>query len=700
MKRIFSFLLGITAFLSVNAADLTLADPTIFYENGVYYLTGTYASNGFAMYSSTDLVHWKACGNAGSGLALLKGDTYGTSGFWAPQIFKYGDSYYMAYTANEQIAVAKGDSPMGPFKQTKLACLSGTTGQIDPFIFIDDDGKKYIFYVRFIGGNTLYVAEMNDDFSAIKDETITRCLGAESGWESMNHITTTPITEGPTMFKDGGYYYLVYSANHFEDIDYAVGYAYSTSPKGPWTKVGRPFISRHSIGINGTGHGDLFQDAEGNWYYVFHVHASNTQVQTRRTAIVPITITDDPTNKFVPQVDRTLILTSNATSSMQFPTALEAFEVDGIQYAINNATRKSLQVNCKDPVRFGGYEGEITIPETVEYNGEEYSVKVINDGAFYNCPDLKRVNLPSSVTKIGVGAFEKSGIRSIEIPSGVTSIGYLAFKDCSNLLDVVENRSTPLNIGDATFPDATYTDGKLWVPEGSESKYEAKAPWSNFSRISNVEKGSLKYDFCVDGVFYKTTSGDKGTVKTASRTGEWAAYRGPEVIVPAVVEYEGKTYDVTEVGMGTFYSSRLVEKVHLPEGITTISSSSFYNCFALTELTIPSTVKSLGSSVCRNCESLVKVTCLAQTPPTASDSDFPDATYAQTLYVPAGTKALYSEATCWKKFKNIVELEDTGIEVVDEKKVTDNTLYNITGQKVDENYRGVVVRNGKKYLQK
>ena len=40
--------------------------------------------------------------------------------------------------------------------------------------------------------------------------------------------------------------------------------------------------------MNGTGHGDLFQDAKGNWHYVFHVHNSDTEVHDRRTAIVDI----------------------------------------------------------------------------------------------------------------------------------------------------------------------------------------------------------------------------------------------------------------------------------------------------------------------------------------------------------------------------------------------------------------------------
>jgi xylan 1,4-beta-xylosidase len=72
------------------------------------------------------------------------------------------------------------------------------------------------------------------------------------------------------VFKQGDVYYMLYSANDFRNKDYAVGYATSNSPFGPWDKENNsPFISRSIIGQPGTGHGDLFYDAQGNMQYVF-----------------------------------------------------------------------------------------------------------------------------------------------------------------------------------------------------------------------------------------------------------------------------------------------------------------------------------------------------------------------------------------------------------------------------------------------
>ncbi|WP_448633761.1 family 43 glycosylhydrolase [Pedobacter panaciterrae] len=97
------------------------------------------------------------------------------------------------------------------------------------------------------------------------------------------------ITEGPTVIKHKNLYYLIYSANDFRNKDYAVGYATSTSPMGPWKKyAGSPIISREKLKQNGTGHGDLFTDKAGNYKYVMHTHHSATKVSPRSTGIIDV----------------------------------------------------------------------------------------------------------------------------------------------------------------------------------------------------------------------------------------------------------------------------------------------------------------------------------------------------------------------------------------------------------------------------
>lgn len=277
--------------------ELFFADPTIYVEDGQYYLTGTGGSgrdavSGFAALVSSDLKTWKSPARAVGQrhMILTNGkQAFGTEGFWAPQIFKEDDTYYLTYTANEQTVLTQSASLLGPYTQAEVAPIDGTEKNIDSYIFKDEDGKYYLYHVRFGGGNYLWVAEFDLEKGKIKPETLAKCFEQTEPWEATPAYESAPIMEGPTVIKLEDKYYLFYSANHYRNIDYAVGYAVADSPYGPWVKQqDSPIIHRTIVGENGAGHGDLFEGLDGQLYYVYHVHFDEQQITPRRTRIVPI----------------------------------------------------------------------------------------------------------------------------------------------------------------------------------------------------------------------------------------------------------------------------------------------------------------------------------------------------------------------------------------------------------------------------
>ena len=102
-------------------------------------------------------------------------------------------------------------------------------------MFIDDDGTPYLYFVRFTDGNVIWVAQMTDDLMSIKTETLNQCIKAEVSWE----LLQGKVAEGPSLLKKNGVYYLIYSANHYENKGYGVGYATSDTPMGPWVKYSK-----------------------------------------------------------------------------------------------------------------------------------------------------------------------------------------------------------------------------------------------------------------------------------------------------------------------------------------------------------------------------------------------------------------------------------------------------------------------------
>lgn len=275
---------------------IAYADPTIFLENGKYYLSGTsqvsnQSSRGFTLLMSDDLQTWTT-GTADTYRFILGpewGTTYGTSGFWAPQWYKENGKYYFLYTANEHVAMASADAVTGIFGQPEAKPIDGSAGNIDPFLYKDEDGKYYLYHVRFGGGNFIWVAEFDLETGTIDPGTLKQCLELTEPWERMYNYDTSWIMEGPTVVKWDGIYYLFYSANHYRDPDYAVGYATASSPTGSWTKYGgNPIIRRDIVGEKGAGHGDLFEGKDGRFYYVYHVWGDGDNPDARQVRIAPL----------------------------------------------------------------------------------------------------------------------------------------------------------------------------------------------------------------------------------------------------------------------------------------------------------------------------------------------------------------------------------------------------------------------------
>ena len=265
-----------TEISEIPTSQLPLADPFILLHEGTYYAYGT-GEAGFRIYTSQDLRHWKQ-----GGIALDLDKVWGTKQFWAPEVY-YVESqgrFFLFYSSEEHICVATADNPEGPFVQDEIRPIREEKG-IDTSLFIDEDGTPYLYFVRFTGGNVIWSAEMDAGLTRIKEETLTECISATDEWE----LQDAKVTEGPSVFKVGKEYYMIYSANHTRSHEYAVGYATAPSPLGPWKKFeGNPVFKRgfpNTGNLVGIGHGAPFHDKAGHMMYVFHAHYNDSTMYPR-----------------------------------------------------------------------------------------------------------------------------------------------------------------------------------------------------------------------------------------------------------------------------------------------------------------------------------------------------------------------------------------------------------------------------------
>lgn len=247
-------------------------DPFIMLYNNTYYAYGTAAADGIEVYTSDDLKTWKY-----KGLALHKDAVWGDHSFWAPEVYAIKGKFYMYYTAESQICVATSESPTGPFVQEWKIPMIADEKCIDNSLFIDDNGKPYLFFDRFNDGLNVWVAELEDDLMTLKKETMRPCIHVSQPWEEV----WPRVNEGSFVMKHNGLYYMTYSANGYESPFYGVGCATATRPEGPWTKYEENPLLQKPGTLVGVGHSAMFTDKEGKLRIVFHAHKDKENVHPR-----------------------------------------------------------------------------------------------------------------------------------------------------------------------------------------------------------------------------------------------------------------------------------------------------------------------------------------------------------------------------------------------------------------------------------
>lgn len=224
-----------------------LGDPFAFKFNGYYYL---YVSTrdtdaGVKVWRSADLVDWTYEG-------LCTEDPI-TTGAYAPEVRYWNGKFYM-YTspAGQGHYVLVSDSPTGPF-----AVATENFGRtIDGSTFVDDDGQWYFYYAGSMG---IQAAPMADPLTIAPEEAQTGAY--MGGW-----------TEGPTVFKRGGKYYMTYTGNHVFSAGYRVDVAVGDDPlQGFESQADNPVLLRTEGATVGLGHNSVVTGPDlDTQYIVYH----------------------------------------------------------------------------------------------------------------------------------------------------------------------------------------------------------------------------------------------------------------------------------------------------------------------------------------------------------------------------------------------------------------------------------------------
>lgn len=267
---------------TTDGKAIEMGDPFVYEHEGMYYMTGTTGlsdGQGFAYYSSPDLITWTY-----RGVLYRKPQNHkGTDAFWAPEVKYYKGKFYMTYSCYmpeselAETCLAVSETPNGPFEDLYTPWVDFGYSVIDGHIFVDDDSAVYLYFSRNdsgdgIGIGTNYVVKLKEDLSGVDGEP-TLVSEASQEWEKVNWDKNR-CNEGPSVFKENDLYYMTYSANDTGFEDYGVGVATAEHPLGPWTKYeDNPLMTTDlTNGISSPGHNSIVTAPDGNRYIIYHRH--------------------------------------------------------------------------------------------------------------------------------------------------------------------------------------------------------------------------------------------------------------------------------------------------------------------------------------------------------------------------------------------------------------------------------------------
>lgn len=214
---------------------------------------------------STDLVHWRYAGDV-----FRQPPGWATGDFWAPDVVSHNGTYYVYYVGlrgSHCVAVATGKTPTGPFTTRDVVGCGDARGNgyIDPDLFIDASGKAYLYISVDSPNHTISVIPMKPDLLHAAAPR-TQLFGLSQQWEHGQNFSTV---EGPFVIRHGALYYLFYSGNDWNG-NYAMGYATSRAPLGPFTKCACNPVLRGTKDILGPGGGSIVQGPDNADWLVFH----------------------------------------------------------------------------------------------------------------------------------------------------------------------------------------------------------------------------------------------------------------------------------------------------------------------------------------------------------------------------------------------------------------------------------------------
>ena len=330
---------------------------------------------------------------------------------------------------------------------------------------------------------------------------------------------------------------------------------------------------------------------------------------------------------------------------------------------------------------------DVTVPSTVVFQGDTYTVTSIGSSAFYQATGVKRITLPETVTEIKDAAFSCCinleeinipegvpyigrstfylcrNLKSIKLPSTIGSIGAMAFINCTSLTSINipgkcesigdDAFSWCLKIAEIVFEDGNkplqlgyaYEFGPDWQ-SGNPPYYSATRFWRGLFSDCKLHNVYIGRDILIPEIpgYGKVTPFES------------CVFKGYDDLGKQVVLHDGQSIalsfgdNVTKIPDHMFDNVWISSKLKLPKNISEIGDYAFDHVSLGSSVVFPETFKYFGDYAF-NGQSFDVIEFKCSTPPEVGKTPFNGKNTV--LVIPEGSRSAYQSHNFWKDFKMV-----------------------------------------------